>query len=262
MSISRPAVLISGAAQGIGRAIAVQLATDGMNVAIADLPFQEAKALELKLELESKYGVHAIWVELDVASREQTKAAIEATERAFGRFDIIVNNAGIAQVDSVVNHTEEAARKIYDINVLGTLWGIQEAAKKFKANKTPGKIICACSIASHKGMPYLGVYSSTKFAVKGLVQAAAQELATDKITVNGYCPGIVLTPMWDLIDRKICEASGEPVGTALKKSIEGIALGRGQEPEDVAGLVSFLASDKSNYITGQAIVSDGGIVYP
>lgn len=107
----------------------------------------------------------------------------------------------------------------------------------------------------------LGVYSATKFAVRGLTQAAAKELARDGITVNAYCPGIVGTDMWVEIDRRFAELTGAEVGSTYKKYVEGIALGRAQTPEDVAGLVSFLAGPDANYITGQAFLSDGGLVY-
>lgn len=107
----------------------------------------------------------------------------------------------------------------------------------------------------------LGVYSATKFAVRGLTQAAAKELAHDGITVNAYCPGIVGTDMWVEIDRRFAELTGAEVGSTYKKYVEGIALGRAQTPEDVAGLVSFLAGPDADYITGQAFLSDGGLVY-
>ena len=107
----------------------------------------------------------------------------------------------------------------------------------------------------------LGIYSATKFAVRGLTQTAAQELAKDKITVNAYCPGIVLTPMWDQIDAEMAKIYNLPLGASLQKNIDSIALGRGETPVDVANLVSFLADLKSDYITGQSIIVDGGIDY-
>lgn len=110
-------------------------------------------------------------------------------------------------------------------------------------------------------MELLGPYSATKFAIRGLTQAAAQELAKDHITVNGYAPGIVLTPMWDLIDKRMSEIHNVPIGDSLKQYMSGIALGRGEQPQDIANMVSFLASDKSDYITGQTYIVDGGMLY-
>jgi meso-butanediol dehydrogenase/(S,S)-butanediol dehydrogenase/diacetyl reductase len=107
----------------------------------------------------------------------------------------------------------------------------------------------------------LGVYSATKFAVRALTQAAAKELASDGITVNAYCPGIVDTDMWVEIDKRFSEITGTPIGVTYKKCVEGIALGRAQTPEDVAAFVSYLAGPDSDYMTGQAPLIDGGIVY-
>ncbi|WP_141433904.1 SDR family oxidoreductase [Bacillus sp. 03113] len=130
-----------------------------------------------------------------------------------------------------------------------------------KANKKGGKIINAASMAAHKGLPLLGAYSTTKFAVRGLTQAAAQELAQFGITVNSYCPGIVATPMWDLIDEKMTDYLHLERGQATQKFLDSIALGRTETPEDVAKFVSFLASNDSDYLTGQSILIDGGIQY-
>ena len=119
------------------------------------------------------------------------------------------------------------------------LWGIQAAAKKFKARKQKGKIINASSIAGHDGFAMLGVYSATKFAVRALTQAAAKELARDGITVNAYCPGIVGTDMRVAIDKRFSEITRTSAGVTYKKYVEGIALGRARTPEDVAAFVSI-----------------------
>ena len=123
------------------------------------------------------------------------------------------------------------------------------------------KIINASSIAGHIGYEQLGAYSSTKFAIRGLTQVAAKELAKFNITVNAYCPGIVGTDMWDFIDEKMVEENGGEKGQYLKAVIDGIALGRVEHPSDVANFVSYLASDKSDYMTGQAVQIDGGVQF-
>lgn len=252
--------LVTGAAQGIGKAIALQLAKDGYQVAITDLPFQESKALET-VESIKKIGKNSIFIPTDSSNRGEIFQAVEKTYKELGGFNTIVNNAGIAQISPVVDILPRDLEKITNINIGGTIWGIQAATKKFEELKQPGKIINAGSIASHQGFGVLGLYSASKFAVKGITQAAAKELASRSITVNAYCPGIVLTPMWDLIDSKMGEYTGVAKGETLKKYIEGIALGRGEQPQDVANLVSFLASEKANYITGQSYLVDGGLVY-
>lgn len=107
----------------------------------------------------------------------------------------------------------------------------------------------------------LGVYSATKFAVRGLTQAAAKEYASDGITVNAYCPGVVGTDMWVTIDERFSTLTGVPKGATFEKFVGGIALGRAQTPEDVAAYVSYLAGPDSDYMTGQAGLIDGGLVY-
>lgn len=258
MSVKNKSVLVTGAGQGIGRGIALRLATDGAHIALVDL--QEDKISEVKKEIEA-LGVKTAIFTADVSQRDQVFAAVDHAEKELGGFDAIINNAGIAQVKPLADVTPKDMDKIFKINVDGVLWGIQAAAEKFKQNGTKGKIISASSIAGHDGFAMLGVYSATKFAVRALTQAAAQEYASAGITVNAYCPGIVGTDMWVEIDRRFSEITGTPIGETYKKYVEGIALGRAQTPEDVAALVAFLVSDDSNYITGQAILTDGGIVY-
>lgn len=186
---------------------------------------------------------------------------MQTAVKKFRSVDVFINNAGIEQVDPLVNVQPEELEKVFQVNVFGVLYGIQAAAEQMKKQEKGGKIINACSIAGHQAFSMLGTYSASKFAVRGFTQAAAQELAKDKITVNAYCPGIVGTGMWDRIDAGMVEYMGLKKGEAFKKFAEGIALGRTQEPEDVANFVSYLASPDSDYMTGQSIMIDGGIVY-
>lgn len=258
MSINGKVVLVTGAAQGIGRGIALRLANDGADIALVDLKADKLQdvANEIKA-LGRKVSIFAA----DVSKRDAVYAAIDHAEKELGGFDVIVNNAGIAQVKPLADVLPEEVDSIFKINIEGVLWGIQAAAKKFQDRGQKGKIINASSIAGHDGFAMLGIYSATKFAVRALTQAAAKEYASAGITVNAYCPGIVGTDMWVEIDERFSELTGAPKGETYKKYVDGIALGRAQTPEDVAGLVSFLASADSDYITGQAILTDGGIVY-
>lgn len=221
MSIKGKVALATGAIRSIGRAIALRLANDGADVF----------------------------------------AAVDHTEKELGGFDIIVNNAGIASIQPLADVTPEEVDNIMKINVNGVLWGIQAAAKKFRRLKHKGKIFSAASIAGHEGIALLGVYSATKFAVRALTQAAARELASDGITVNAYCPGVVGVDMWGEIDRRMVEIAGARISEIYKKFVGCIALGRAQSPEDVAALVSYLAGPDSDYMTGQAPLIDGGLVY-
>jgi meso-butanediol dehydrogenase/(S,S)-butanediol dehydrogenase/diacetyl reductase len=173
----------------------------------------------------------------------------------------MANNAGIAQVQAIADVTQEELGKIQKINVDGTLRGIQAVAKKFIENKQKGKIINASSIVGHNRFALLGVYSATKFAVRALTQAAVQAYASAGITVKAYCPRVVDTDMWVEIDKRFSEITGAAEGETYNKYVDGIALGRGQKPDDVANLVSFLSGPDSDYMTGQAPLIDGGVVY-
>lgn len=258
MSIGGKVAVVTGAGQGIGRAIALRLANDGADIAIVDV--NDAKMQGVADEVRAA-GRKATTFKADVTRRDDVYAAIDHAEKELGGVDIMVNNAGIAQVQPIADVTPEEVGTILKVNVEGVLWGIQAAAKKFKERKQKGKIISASSIAGHDGFAMLGVYSATKFAVRALTQAAAKEFAADGITVNAYCPGIVGTDMWVEIDRRFAEISGAPVGETYKKYVEGIALGRAQTPEDVAAFVAYLAGPDSDYMTGQAPLIDGGLVY-
>lgn len=258
MSVKDKVILVTGAGQGIGRGIALRLAKDGAHLALVDV--KADKLADVKAEVEA-LGQKATTFVADISDRDQVYAAIDHAEKALGGFDVIINNAGIAQVKSLADVSQEDLDRIFKINVDGVVWGIQAAAAKFKARGHKGKIINASSIAGHDGFAMLGVYSATKFAVRALTQAAAKEYASAGITVNAYCPGIVGTDMWVEIDKRFSEETGAKIGETYKKYVEGIALGRAQTPEDVAALVAFLSSNDADYITGQAILTDGGIVY-
>jgi meso-butanediol dehydrogenase/(S,S)-butanediol dehydrogenase/diacetyl reductase len=258
MRINGKVALVTGAGQGIGRAIALRLANDGADIAIVDMKQETMHAVAEEVR---KIGRKATTFKADVTRREDVYAAVDHAERELGSFDIIVNNAGISQTQPLADVTPGEVDRILKVNVEGVLWGIQAAAKKFKARKQKGKIINASSIAGHEGFAMLGIYSATKFAVRALTQAAAKEFASDGITVNAYCPGIVGTDMWVEIDKRFSELTGAPVGATYKKYVEGIALGRAETPEDVAAFVSYLAGPDSDYMTGQAPLIDGGLVY-
>jgi meso-butanediol dehydrogenase / (S,S)-butanediol dehydrogenase / diacetyl reductase len=250
--------LITGAGRGIGRGIALRLARDGADVALVDVVPDGINAVADKI---AQIGSKATTFVADVSDRQQVFAAVEHAATALGGFDVMVNNAGIALVGPIDDVTPEEAARVWAINVNGVLWGIQAAAAKFKELGRPGKIINASSIAGHDGFAMLGVYSASKFAVRGLTQAAAKEYAADAITVNAYCPGIVGTDMWVEIDKRFAELTGAAKGETFEKYARGIALGRPETPDDVAGFVAYLAGPDSDYMTGQAGLIDGGLVY-
>lgn len=258
MSINGRVVLVTGAGQGIGRAIALRLARDGADIALVDVNDEKTPAVVKEVE---KIGRKATAFAADVSQRDQVRAAVDHAEKTLGGFDVMINNAGVVDVGPIAEVTPDQVDRIFKVNVDGVLWGIQAAAEKFRQRGQKGKIVSAASIAAHDGFEMLGIYSATKFAVRALTQAAAKEYASDGITVNAYCPGIVGTDMWVEIDKRFAELTGAEVGATYKKYVDGIALGRAQTPEDVAATVSFLAGPDSDYVTGQALITDGGLVY-
>ncbi|MFM2476187.1 acetoin reductase [Celerinatantimonas sp. MCCC 1A17872] len=258
MAISGKVALVTGSGQGIGRGIALRLAKDGADIALVDL--NEEKIKQVAEEVKG-LGRKVTTFKADISDKEQIVAAIDHAEKELGGFDIMVNNAGICQVNALSDVTPAEVEKIFKINVQGTLWGIQSAAAKFIALGHKGKIINASSIAGHNGFAMLGIYSATKFAVRGLTQAAALEYASKGITINAYCPGIVGTDMWEEIDQRFADLTGAAKGETYDKFVQGIALGRAETPDDVAAFVSYLAGPDSDYMTGQAPLIDGGMVY-
>ena len=258
MTIENKVAVVTGGARGIGLGIAKRLAKDGADIFLADI--REDTLAEAAEEIRG-LGRRCETTVADVSDRNQVYGMLEKAESALGSFDVLVNNAGIAQVDPIEAIEPEAAKKIFDVNVLGVLWGTQAAGKLLKAREKKGKIINASSIAGHEGYAMLGMYSATKFAVRGITQAAAKELAPFGINVNAYCPGVVGTDMWEEIDARFADLTGAKKGETYDKFVGGIALGRAETPEDVAQLVSFLAGPDSDYMTGQAILIDGGMVY-
>jgi len=258
MGIEGKVALVTGGAQGIGLGIAKRLAADGAAIALIDL---DQNTLDKAAAQVAEAGVKVTTFVADVSSREAQSAAIEHTESELGGFDIMINNAGIAQVKPIAEISEADMDRIHAINVKGVLWGIQLAAERFKANGTKGKIISAASIAAHEGYALLGASCSSKFAIRALTQVAAKEFAVDGITVNAYCPGVVGTDMWVEIDERFAELTGAKKGETYDQFVSSIALGRAQTPVDVAQLVSYLAGPDSDYMTGQCVIIDGGMVY-
>lgn len=249
--------IITGAAQGIGKAIAFQLAKDGFHTIICDL--NEEKLVTAKQELKDQ-GFDCSTYVVDVSRRDEVFQMVDDVVNNHGGLDVMVANAGVVQVKPLIDITEEDLDRMFKVNVYGTLYSIQAAAKQMIKQKY-GKIINASSTSGKRAVELLGHYAATKFAVIALTQAAAKELAPFGITVNAYCPGIVGTSMWEEIDRQMAAYLNVPVGETFKNKVDSIPLGRVEKPEDVAGLVSYLASEKADYMTGQAIVIDGGNVF-
>jgi meso-butanediol dehydrogenase / (S,S)-butanediol dehydrogenase / diacetyl reductase len=250
--------IITGAAHGIGKAVAQRLAEEGANVAIGDVDLDAAKSAAADITAAGGRAL-AQWV--DVAERDSVRALIAATVDRYGPLHVMFNNAGIAQAVPLIDTTEEQWNRLMRINGLGVLIGIQEATRQFLGQGTGGKIVNTASVAGKQGFALVGAYSASKFAVVGLTQAAARELAPHNITVNGFCPGIVATELWRKLDEQIMHTGRtSKVGEAMAQFSEAILLGRVSTPEDSGGIAAYLASSDSDYMTGQCIQVDGGMI--
>lgn len=257
-------IIVTGAAQGMGRATATQLVAEGASVTFADL--NEAKAKEAAEYAAKTHGGKAIGVAVDVRKRDQVKAMVEATVEAFGRLDVMFNNAGVNKPQKFLETTEDNWHFILDVNALGVMLGMQEAAKQMMAQgrrgEFGGKIINTASIVGRQGLdPNVAPYSVSKFGVVALTQMGARELAPHGITVNGFAPGVVDTPLWETLDEQLVELGvAEKKGQAMQNFSANILKGRPATPDDIVGTTTFLASPESDYMTGQIIMIDGGMV--
>ncbi|WP_413332275.1 acetoin reductase [Brevibacterium sp. GP-SGM9] len=260
MSTSSSVAVVTGSARGIGQGIAERLGADGHHVIVADLPTMREGVDETVAAIE-KAGGTATGTEVDVTDQASVESLVATAVEAGGKLDVFVANAGIAQVEPLIEYSKADFEKILDVNVTGVFLSYQAAAKQMIEQGNGGKIIGAASIVAFRPFALLSPYSATKWAVRGLTQGAAMEWAKHGITVNAYGPGIVGTAMWDLIDEKLAAEEGLAKGEAIKKYAGDILLGRVSVPEDVANLVSFLASEDSDYVTGQTMLVDGGMQF-
>ncbi|GAF38166.1 (S)-acetoin forming diacetyl reductase [Lentilactobacillus farraginis] len=256
--MSKKVALITGAGQGIGEAIAKRLTKDGFSVALVGRT--KSKVENVAKEINDNGG-DAYAIKADVADRDEVFAAVDEATKHFGDFNVIVNNAGVAPTTPISTVTPDVLNNTLAINLGGVVWGIQAASDKFHELNHGGKIINASSQAGQVGNPNLTVYGASKFAIRGVTQTTARELAKDNITVNAYCPGIVKTPMMDDIAKKVADNAGKPFEWGMEQFSKDIALGRLSRPEDVAACVSYLAGPDSDYMTGQSLLIDGGMVF-
>jgi meso-butanediol dehydrogenase/(S,S)-butanediol dehydrogenase/diacetyl reductase len=248
--------LVTGAGLGIGRGIALRLAQDGADVVINDINSSDVDSVVKEVR---GLGRKSLGIVADVTKRDEVYAMVDKVVDEFGQLDVMVANAGIAQVKPALDLTEEDWDSLFAVNAKGVFFCDQAAAKHMVEEKS-GKIInCAC-IAGHSGFALLSHYSATKFAVRGFTQALAKELRPFGIQVNAYCPGIVGTAMWDLVDEEMGKQRNLPKGETLKKYSEIISAGCVETPDDVAAFVAYLASEDSDYMTGQSVMIDGGII--
>ncbi|MDQ1630873.1 MAG: meso-butanediol dehydrogenase / (S,S)-butanediol dehydrogenase / diacetyl reductase [Frankiaceae bacterium] len=248
-------VAVTGGGSGIGAAIARGLAAEGAAVAVLDRDGSAADAVAGSI---TDSGGQALAVRADVTDRSSTVAALAATVERFGRLDVMFNNAGFNEPMPFLDITEDNFRAVMEVNALGVLIGIQEAARQFLAQGSGGKVVNTASIAGRTGFADFAPYSASKAAVISLTQAAARALAPQGITVNAFAPGVVATPLWTKLDADLERMGAGDAG--FDSMAAGILLGRPAQPEDIVPTALFLAAADSDYITGQVIPIEGGMI--
>ncbi len=251
----RPAgrrALVTGGGAGIGRAIALRLAQEGYDVGVLDLHAAAAEGVAAELRALGRLAAGAAG---DVADRASATAALAALEAAIGPADILVNNAGILRTAPFLEITERDWRGTFAVNLDGAFHGCQAVLPGMVARRR-GAVVNIASWVGKKGVPNHAAYSASKFALIGLTQSLAGEMAEHGIRVNAVCPGIIVdTPM-----RAAAEALNRAQGLPdVTTRVQAIPLRRAGLPEDVANLVAFLVSDEASYMTGQAVNVTGGL---
>ncbi|MBO6235172.1 MAG: 3-oxoacyl-[acyl-carrier-protein] reductase, partial [Schwartzia sp.] len=246
MLLDGKCALVTGASRGIGRAVALKLASEGAKVAL-NFAGNEAAANEVRQEIEAAGG-QAILVKADVANEAAVQEMVQKTADAFGRIDILVNNAGITRDGLLARMKEEDWDAVLSTNLKGVFLTTKAVAKLMMKQRA-GRIINMASVVGVTGNAGQANYSAAKAGVIGFTKTIARELASRGVTVNAVAPGFIDTDMTSVLSDKAKEAA-----------LTGIPLGRMGTPEDVADAVLFLASDQASYVTGQVLHVDGGMV--
>ena len=244
--------LITGAAQGIGRGFAEAYIREGATVAIADINLAAAQATAAEI------GPAAYAVQLDVSQQDSIDAAIAAVVAKTGKLDILINNAALFDAAETVDITRASYDKLYAVNVAGTLFTMQAAAKQMIAQGHGGKIINMASQAGRRGESLVLVYCSTKAAVISMTQSAGLNLIRHGINVNAIAPGVVDGAHWQHVDAMFAKLEGKAPGQKKAEVAAGVPAGRFATPDDLTGMAVFLASDDANYIVSQCYNVDGG----
>ncbi|CUX58807.1 L-iditol 2-dehydrogenase [Agrobacterium genomosp. 3] len=244
--------LITGSARGIGRAFAEAYLREGARVAIADIDFERASKTAREI------GENAYAVELDVTKQHSIDTAIRTVEGQTGGLDILINNAALFDLAPIVEIKRESYERLFSINVSGTLFMMQAAAKTMIARGKGGKIINMASQAGRRGEALVAIYCATKAAVISLTQSAGLDLIKHGINVNAIAPGVVDGEHWDGVDALFAKYENRPAGEKKRLVGEAVPFGRMGRAEDLTGMAIFLASDEAEYIVAQTYNVDGG----
>ena len=244
--------LITGAARGIGKAFAQAYVREGARVAIADIDLDAAERAAAEI------GDRAHAVRLDVADQVSIDAAVAAVEERAGGIDILVNNAALFDLTPIVEISRASFDRLFAVNVAGTLFMMQAAARSMIARGKGGKIVNMASQAGRRGEALVGVYCATKAAIISLTQSAGLDLVRHGINVNAIAPGVVEGEHWDHVDALFARYEGRPLGEKKRLVGEAVPYGRMGTAQDLVGMAVFLASADADYVVAQTYNVDGG----
>ncbi|RWN52749.1 L-iditol 2-dehydrogenase [Mesorhizobium sp.] len=252
MRLTGKSALITGSARGIGRAFAEAYVREGATVAIGDINLEAAE------KTASEIGGNAYAVKLDVTDLASIEAAVKAVETRAGGLDILVNNAALFDLAPIVEISKASYDRLFSVNVAGTLFMLQAAARSMIAAGRGGKIINMASQAGRRGEALVAVYCASKAAVISLTQSAGLDLIKHRINVNAIAPGVVDGEHWDHVDALFAKYENRPKGEKKRLVGEAVPYGRMGTAQDLTGMAVFLASDDAEYIVAQTYNVDGG----
>ena len=250
-------VVVTGGNKGIGFAIATRFASEGANLVLASVEEHVEHAAFCLRDT----GADAIGVLCDVTDKSSVDELYGRAEEAFGNVDVSIQNAGIITIAKIEDLTEEQWDATLEVNTKGVFLCCKEAISRMRKSGNGGKLVNIASGQARDGFIYTPHYAASKYGVVGMTQSLAKEVALEGITVNAICPGIIKTDMWVYNDRVWGKLLGEyGPGELMEEWVQNIPMKRVGEGKDVAGLVAFLASEDADYITGQTINVDGGLI--
>jgi meso-butanediol dehydrogenase/(S,S)-butanediol dehydrogenase/diacetyl reductase len=266
-SLRGKVAIVTGAGQGIGKAVVLRLAQEGADVIIAELNPETAEQVVQEIRSLDR---RALAYPIDLSEVSEVAKMVEAVVTEFGRVDILVNNAGVMQTKPLLEMSERDWDRMMDVNQKGLFFCLQAVAAQMvrqvpeavkqagRSENSYGKIVNFSSISGRRGRSYAAHYAASKAAVISITQSAALALAPYGINVNAVAPGVVPTPMWDRLDAEKAELFGLEPGQAYQDFVDSLPLKRAATPEEIAGAVAFLCSADSDSITGQTLNVDGG----
>jgi NAD(P)-dependent dehydrogenase (short-subunit alcohol dehydrogenase family) len=248
---------VTGGARGIGKAVCERFAEEGAAVAVCDILDDEGATVRDALRAA---GARAEYVHIDVADADSVEAGAAAVAETLGPPDVLVANAGILIQDRVLDMAETAWQRTLDVNLTGVFYCARTFGRRMVEAGRGGRIVIASSMAGIVGGAFYGAYAASKFAVIGLAQSMAVELAPDGVLVNCVCPGAIQTEMIEQVIHEQAAATGRSPDSLRSENLLPIALGRFGDPTEVADIYVWLASDLARYVTGQRVVVDGGML--